>query len=316
MIPNRPLLKRNYKAVMMPQGYMQLRSEENILLLKGASVFDIVEELLPLLNGKTTIDQIMEYFTGYSRETIIHVIEKLQDHYIIEDGDDIEKNGLSRELLEDYNSQIDYLSLFSERIIHDGTRVNKYELFETLHSKTCFVIGTGKVARSVLRELAENGVGNIVLCVDEEGVVLGIDELSKTFPHVAFRNGSIDQITKDNEIDIVVMAEDVTTDAKLREVNKLCVENNIPWISLNMGETRFEVGPLVVPHETACYVCYMNMSGRPSSFCSGNFRRCPHNPAHGCRRWRCRRRICRKSWRTPDSRGREWAGFWRRKDCR
>ncbi len=46
MIPNKPLLKRNYNVVMMPQGHMQLRSEENILLLKGASVSDIVEKLL------------------------------------------------------------------------------------------------------------------------------------------------------------------------------------------------------------------------------------------------------------------------------
>jgi hypothetical protein len=46
VIPNKPLLKRNYNVVMMPQGHMQLRSEENILLLKGASVSDIVEKLL------------------------------------------------------------------------------------------------------------------------------------------------------------------------------------------------------------------------------------------------------------------------------
>ena len=258
MIPNRPLLKRNYNVVMMPQGYMQLRSEENIFLLKGASVSDIVEKLLPLLNGKNTVDEIAEAFSEFSRETIEHVIEKLQDHYVIEDGDDLEKTGLSREIIEDYSPQIDYLSLFSERIIHDGTRVNKYELFETLHSKTCLVIGSGKVARSVVKELAENGVGTIILCADEDGGAMDAKKLSESFSHISFQKGSMDQIAKGGGIDMVVLAEDVTTDAKSRQVNKLCVDSNIPWIGLNMGETRFEVGPLVVPHETACYVCYMN----------------------------------------------------------
>jgi molybdopterin/thiamine biosynthesis adenylyltransferase len=125
----------------------------------------------------------VESLGEFSRETIVAVIEKLQDHYVIEDSDDAEKSGLPLDLIEDYSHQIDYLSLFSERIIHDGTRVNKYVLFETLHSKTCFVIGTGKVATSVVRELAENGVGNIVLCADENGISLEVEELSKVFFH-------------------------------------------------------------------------------------------------------------------------------------
>ena len=112
MIPNKPMLKRNYKSILMPKGAMQLRNEENVLMLKGATVADIIEKMLPLLDGNNTIDDIMQSFTEYSRDTIVGVIEMLQNHYVIEDGDGINRIDLSKDVVAAYNDQVNYLSLF------------------------------------------------------------------------------------------------------------------------------------------------------------------------------------------------------------
>lgn len=258
MIPNKPMLKKDYSGIMMTNNSMQLRNEENIMMLKGQSVSEIVEKLLPLLNGENTINQICEKIDDVPSDAVLKVIEMLQDHFVIEDGDDATKTSLSENVLEAYSSQIDYLTLFSERILHDGTRVNKYKLFENIYNKTCFVIGSGKVANAVIEELASNGIGNIIICSEESNTIKNLDDLKSAFPNVNFTIESLDNISSNEKIDMVIFADDIITDSKSKNINELCINNNIPWITVKMGEIRFEVGPLVVPHETACYSCYTN----------------------------------------------------------
>lgn len=267
MIPNRPTLKKDYNGIMMAKGTMQLRNEENIMLLKGNSVSDVVERLLPLMDGKNTIEQISKKLDDIPEETIIKVIEMLQEHFVVEDGDDVNKSNLPQEVIKNYSSQIDYFTLFSERLLHDGTRVNKFKLFETLYEKTCLVIGDGKVAKATISELATNGIGNIMICVEDENNQLVIEELSNSFPYVNFKKQNIDYISSGSKLDMVILADDIITDNKSRKINEMCIINNIPWITINIGEIRFEVGPLVVPHETACYSCYMNrLNGNRAHF--------------------------------------------------
>lgn len=267
MIPNKPMLKRNYKSILMPKGAMQLRNEENVLMLKGATVADIIEKMLPLLDGNNTIDDIMQSFTEYSRDTIVSVIEMLQNHYVIEDGDGINQIDLSKDIVAAYSDQINYLSLFSERIVDNNIRISKYDIFKSIYQKTCFVIGSGKVATAMVRELASNGIGKIILSCKEDFFSSISAILSQYFKQIKLEKREFDEINENSGIDMVILAEDIITDAQSRKVNKRCIDNNIPWMSLNIGETRFEVGPLVVPHETACYSCYMNrLNGNSTHF--------------------------------------------------
>lgn len=56
-------------------------------------------------------------------------------------------------------------------------------------------------------------------------------------------------------IDLLIMCEDAFDPEHYRAVNRLCLDRNLSWISGRSVGARVEVGPLIVPRETACYTC-------------------------------------------------------------
>jgi bacteriocin biosynthesis cyclodehydratase domain-containing protein len=59
-----------------------------------------------------------------------------------------------------------------------------------------------------------------------------------------------------DEADIAVVCLDLRRVSLLRAVNGACLERKVPWISAHTVGSRSEVGPTVVPGDTACFACY------------------------------------------------------------
>ena len=274
MISKKPMLKENYQSVMMSIDSMQLRNQENIMLLKGKTVTQLLPDLLPLLDGKHTINEIIKELEPCSKEIIEKTIQLLSEHFVIEDGDATENSTISKENLEKYSDMINFLSLFSERAIPAGERVNKYDLFESLQNKICVVYGLGRVGSQLALALVESGIGNIIFCddniVDEKNNISMFngaegksraEAMKKYFEENHFDiNAKIlsEELDQIENVDMLIYSEDVATVEDLCRINKYCVSNNIPWINIKMGELKFQIGPLVVPNETACYECTLN----------------------------------------------------------
>lgn len=263
MIPNKPILKGDYQSILMCANKLELRNAENVMVLKGTTVSDVVIKILPLLDGQHTTKEIAQQIDDCPVEIVEKVISMLQDHFVIENGEALTQSKLEKEIVEKYFDQINFLSLFSERVMQDGKRINKYELFEELYNKKCFILGTGRIGKKVIERLITVGIHNIVLGSsiadeNEDTAIQTRDRFVKKYSNVNIQVKPIRALEENNDIDIVVVAQDIISEAELKEINKLCVYANIPWISVRMGEIKFEIGPLVIPHETACFECYKN----------------------------------------------------------
>jgi bacteriocin biosynthesis cyclodehydratase domain-containing protein len=57
------------------------------------------------------------------------------------------------------------------------------------------------------------------------------------------------------DLDLLVMCEDVFDPARYAVINRLCLEQKITWISARNLGSRVEIGPLIVPEDTACFKC-------------------------------------------------------------
>ncbi len=274
MLPKKPMLKENYQSVMMSVESMQLRNQENTMLLKGKTVEQLLPSLLPLLDGLHTVDDIAKKLDECPRKIIEDTIQVLCDHFVIEDGNAIEKTKIPKEELEKYSNMVDFLSLFSEHLLPSGEKASKYDLFRSLQEKTCLVYGLCRVGSQLVLELAKSGIKNLVLCddslidgTDKIPVFSGQEGISKA---EAMKNYLVkskynidvkvvpEQLGHLENIDILIYSEDIPTSEELRKINKYCIDNNISWINLKIGELKFQVGPLVVPNETACYECATN----------------------------------------------------------
>ena len=278
MLPNKPLLKEDYQSVSMTIDTIQLRNQENIMLLKGKTSTQLIPRLFPLLDGNHTLEQIYEELSPCPKEIIDKTIEMLCKHYVIEDASLIDECGLSEYELQKYSDVLNFMTLFSERSLPGDQRTNKYMLLKALLDKTCVVYGLGRLGSVVAKLLAESGIGHLILCDDaivshvnfmdydlEEEKKITRAEAMKEYLHkrneyldVRVGSSDIKMLKSIDKADIVIMAEDIMVNQRCELLNRICVENNIPWINIKMGELKFQIGPLVVPHETACFECCQN----------------------------------------------------------
>ncbi|WP_029453114.1 TOMM precursor leader peptide-binding protein [Clostridium algidicarnis] len=287
-LPRKPLLKAYINIIPLTDEMIQLSSQENIMLLKGSAVTQVLPELLPLLNGETNLEEIYAKLSNCTEKVINQAILLLKEHFIIEDNQCKYESKLSEDEIKLFNKELNFFSLFSERVLPNASTVDKYKILEKLKFSKCLVIGLGNSGSHITKTLVENGMGNMFLFdgrdvnVDMIGTIYKEDDLNKSRCEVVekiinninkkcnivkskkFDDTSLEEMIK--EVDFVILSEDISVQSMHKKVNKLCINHNKPWISMRAGELRFQVGPLIVPKQTACYTCFQNRLNGNLSF--------------------------------------------------
>ena len=169
-----------------------------------------------------------------------------------------------------------------------GSSISGGELFERMAQHSVWILGLGGAGSNLAWGLASSGIGNVV-GVDYADV--DVPDLNRQFyfyselghpkaevlakriesgrPWCRFVPIHLEQrLESESDLyslykklgkrpDIIVLTAD-TPPLRLRtSVNTFCVKEDIPYIFMGMQETELVTGPLVVPHETACFACFM-----------------------------------------------------------
>ena len=288
-LPKLPRFKSNYYWVPLSEDSIQLRSIENIYILTGESVTNLVPRVVPLLDGTRTLDNLYKSLPDVNPEVIDSLIIRFSQFFFIEDAAAENASSLTSEEIEMNQNQLEYFSLFSERYLPDGEIVSKYRVFETLKNSSCLVIGLGNVGMYVVASLAEAGIGTILgydtsnVMPNNIGVFCEKKDLGtkrstiaesiakKANPNINFKsnsnNSEAELIELICESDLVILASDVTLDSEYTRINEMCINENKTWLSVRVAETEVEVGPMIVPKQTPCFTCYSSrLNGNMSHF--------------------------------------------------
>jgi ribosomal protein S12 methylthiotransferase accessory factor len=143
------------------------------------------------------------------------------------------------------------------------------------------VLGLGQLGAGVAHALAAAGVGTLLgvdpAPVEDRDLASGLfrshqlgcprqdalrDTLTQLCPTTQFvpldvPTSSTDaQFAPPAEVDLVVLCADDFDPETYRAVNASCLEQRTTWTSARNLGLRFELGPTVVPYETACFTCY------------------------------------------------------------
>ena len=159
---------------------------------------------------------------------------------------------------------------------------------ERLSSARVGLVGLGRVGSQLARLLAIAGVHHMTAVADghvdkkllvtdawyfpgDQGKQRGqalAQNLHELSPNLHFRALAASVADLENgafpadllEMDVVVVATDELRPKLYESVNQVCVEAGIPWTSYRPSwhGLSVEVGPTVLPRETACYDCYQH----------------------------------------------------------
>src|SRR6185312_4704591 len=80
----RPQWKTDTYYIPTPDG-VYLRGNANRLILKGKSLYPLLERLVPHLNGSITLEEITGGLDADRKRMVTHLIEKLAAHHFLQD---------------------------------------------------------------------------------------------------------------------------------------------------------------------------------------------------------------------------------------
>src|SRR5882762_3188487 len=104
----RPKFNADTCYILVSDG-VYLRSNHSGLILKGKSLYCLLEHLVPNLNGNYTLEEITEGLDADRKRMVTNLIEKLLAHHFLKDASQDQLHTLRPTELETYSSDITFI---------------------------------------------------------------------------------------------------------------------------------------------------------------------------------------------------------------
>ena len=266
-LPTYPRMPEDIVKIWFTQQLLVLGGPIDDIALRGKSVENLLPQLLPLLQGRLTMDQIVERIHGFRSQSVRDALVLLYMQGVIEEGA-IPFQNLNRELIKAFNSQ---LKFYSRYIDYTHANINRYEVLSRMQASSVLVIGQGLTGRATLAETAALGLGNAtVLPID--GATDAWQSLTTPYFNIELldldveelRDGNLLAIEKLAQVirsqNLVLLLTDTPNPTFTRLLNRLSIEQKVPFMRAYISQEAVWLGPTVFPGESGCYEC-ANLSG-------------------------------------------------------
>jgi bacteriocin biosynthesis cyclodehydratase domain-containing protein len=224
-IPSRPRLSPWVAAVDVGDDRLQLRSSESVSTLTHPLLIRIFHRIQPLLDGRHTLDEIAAAAGADVQPTTVHfVLKLLKGRGLLQAGPENDDPADPR--LTAWTPQLRFLSHFLEDAIAAQRAIGNARVG---------IAGTGELSRAVADALHSIGLEDLVEVTDAAG--------GQTDP------GGVGAVS------FIVACGDGDGSALFDAVNRACLQDGTRWLRVAMSGTSAEIGPTVVPRQTACSTC-------------------------------------------------------------
>ncbi len=270
-----PLLPTHYSVWFDPPDeagdeVLHFVSERRSLKLKGRSFREFHQRVIPMLNGRQSIEEI-ETATAdiFPANELRDALEVLADQGILVEGP---KHAVSPEIAERLAPQLNFF--------HDLAPGLTFQ--NRLDAATVAVLGLSGAGAGVALSLAAAGVGTI-RCMDSLTITpsdvylapfTGVPAVgagrAETISALVKRAAPQVQVVADDSkleseedlrtaidgADIVACCLDAGQSNLIYKLNRVCLAARMRWIACSLAGVEIIVGPAMHPGKGACYLCY------------------------------------------------------------
>jgi molybdopterin-synthase adenylyltransferase len=241
-------------------------SERRRIKFKGHSFREFLNEVVPLLDGTRTTEEIQELVADtFAPQDLTAALALLDSEGLLEhqDGDAAQQREHQ-------------LNFFHEASLDPAMAQ------ERLRTSTVSIVGMGPVGAATAMALAAAGVGNL-RCADPSPVLPSDPYLNPMFEHVDTGKSRAETICRkaaalapdvrvtpqtgametDDNVSRIVDGSDFAIGCVdqgmsnlMYRLNRACLQASLRWTAGSASAFEGIVGPTVTPFETACYLCY------------------------------------------------------------
>ncbi len=236
--------------IIAEHGTVSIRVGGQSFMLQGQDVSDVVNHVLPHINGLSTCDEVVFAVAATGAMTTSRAREIL---------DALLKMGICVEDREASGDR-DFRSHYLSQILYFGQHVaNPTDCQKQLQASTVAVIGPEQLGRQLVQYLAEAGVGCLRAAGHADGELANrvrAQGCRTTYENIELSPEAVinwDRWLTDCDFAVLVLPQ-VRLEL-LKAFNEAAISQGIPFMPVCFDATDASIGPLVVPYETACLLC-------------------------------------------------------------
>jgi molybdopterin-synthase adenylyltransferase len=246
----------------------------------------LLSHLLPLLDGKRTVADVVGELGSFSEDSVLHALGYLLEKGALEPADADEDETLSPSKAARYHSQTAFFSHFAvpeQKPGQDslpGMPKSGLDYQDRVRQAHIVVFGLGRIGSQLVRSLALAGIGKIT-AVDSDPVDeadLSCDAWFSADQRGASRAEAVCRLVADAnsdtrieaapeaadmdrlqallaDSDFGVLCRDDFNPAEYETFNQAALAAKKSWTSARLAGFEFQIGPTVIPFQTACYQC-------------------------------------------------------------
>ncbi len=249
-------LKRDTFFLPEPGRGVYFRNNRISFQMKGNSIDQWVEKLIPMFNGQYTLENLTNGLPSVFRDRVYEITEVLYRNGFVQDVSTDLPHELSEQILQKYASQIEFLQ---NAIDSGGYR------FQTYRQSKVLVIGSGSFLVSLISSLLESGLPNFHLLstdsvqTNRKRIEDLVRHAKKTDSEAEVREISL----KDGrgkhwrklikQFDAVLYATHKGNIEELQEVHRISREEKKLFLPAIWLQQSGLVGPVVHPDLEACF---------------------------------------------------------------
>lgn len=260
--PRRPRFPDDIEIFEMPDGLgFQFRAHEAPIILRGGDVSAVLAHLRPAFDGGADFDTILrDAPTGLSIQALLQTLALLHTKGLLVDA---EATGDGQPAPVDGGPPLARQLLFWGRHIGQSRNAaSSAEIQHRLSSARLVIVASGLFGAATYDILSRSGCRDIwVLAWDDDGIVADLADApgppARLEPVAdlslsAARSRLADWMPY---ADLTVTATRNAPHALDVAVNQIALDAGKPWLRGNINTTQVDIGPLVLPWESACIAC-------------------------------------------------------------
>ncbi|MEB1809725.1 MAG: putative thiazole-containing bacteriocin maturation protein [Bacillaceae bacterium] len=131
------------------EGGVYFRNNESSFRLKGSTIYQWIETLMPMFNGEQTLGNLTEGLTEPYKKRVYEISETLYENGFVRDISKDRPHQLNRTVVEKYASQIEFIESFVDSGAYH---------FQEYRQAKILAVGAGPILVSLVGALLESGL--------------------------------------------------------------------------------------------------------------------------------------------------------------
>lgn len=240
-----------------PQGGVYFRNNVSSFRMEGGTIYQWIEKLMPMFNGKQTLEELTEGLTAPYRNRVYEIGEALYKNGFVRDASQDCSYQLQAKVLEKYASQIEFI----ENFVDSGAyRFQEYRQAKVL------AIGSGPFMVSLVSALLESGLPKFDIMITDSVPTnrLRMNEMVKhakrddsevEVKEIPFEKGVEKNVWQETvqPYDWILYVSQNDDIKELRDLNLICKEEKKAFLPALCLERVGLAGPLVHLESEGCW---------------------------------------------------------------